>query len=63
LTALALFCSACAMSNPIVSSGPSPRVEDCMLLQQATPTKYVCGGKIYTAVQLAEIRTGDGATP
>ena len=29
-----------------------------MLLQQATPTKYVCGGKTYTAVQLAEISHG-----
>jgi hypothetical protein len=29
-----------------------------MLLQQATPTKYVCGGKTYTAVQLADIRNG-----
>jgi hypothetical protein len=62
LTAVTLFCSACAMSNPILSSGPSPRVEDCMLLQQATPTKYVCGGKTYTAVQLAEIREGGSAT-
>jgi len=62
VSALMLFFSACATSNPILSSGPSPRVEDCMLLQQATPTKYVCGGKTYTAVQLAEIRTGGGTT-
>jgi len=32
-----------------------------MLLQQATPTKFVCGGKIYTAVQLADIRKGNSA--
>ena len=32
-----------------------------MLLQQATPTKYVCGGKTYTAVQLADLRKGNGA--
>jgi hypothetical protein len=62
LTALALVCSGCATGNPLLSSGPAPRVEDCMLLQQATPTKYVCGGKTYTAVQLAEIRTGGGTT-
>jgi hypothetical protein len=30
-----------------------------MLLQQATPTKYICGGKTYTAAQLADIREGN----
>jgi len=48
----------CAMSNPIVSSGPEPRVEDCALIQQATPSRYVCGGKVYTAIQLTDIRNG-----
>ena len=58
---LALQVAGCGVANPILSSGPSPRVEDCMLLQQATPTKYVCGGKTYTAVQLTDIRTGKSA--
>jgi hypothetical protein len=49
------------MENPILSSGPYPRVEDCMLLQQATPTKFICGGKTYTAVQLSDIRQGKPA--
>jgi hypothetical protein len=49
----------CAMSNPIMSSGPGPRAEDCAMIQQATPTKYVCNGKIYTSIQLANIRRGD----
>ncbi|MGH7879446.1 MAG: hypothetical protein ACREQD_08120 [Candidatus Binataceae bacterium] len=62
LTALTLFFSACTLGKPIVSSGPSPRAEDCMLLHQATPTEYVCDGMIYTAVQLAQIREGSGAT-
>jgi hypothetical protein len=31
-----------------------------MLLQQATPTKYVCGGKTYTAVQLTDIHKSVG---
>jgi hypothetical protein len=47
----------CAMSNPLVSSGPEPRVEDCALIQQATPSRYVCGGKTYTGVQLSDLRT------
>ena len=44
--------------NPFISQGPEPRVEDCMLLQQATPAKFVCNGKTYTAVQLSDIRNG-----
>ena len=44
-----------------LSSGPSPRVEDCAELRQATPAKYYCGGKIYTSVQLAAIRNGKTA--
>jgi hypothetical protein len=53
----------CAMSNPFVSSGPEPRVEDCALIQQATPTRYICGGKTYTAVQLSDIRAGKPPEP
>jgi hypothetical protein len=49
----------CSMGNPIMSSsGPGPRVEDCALIQQATPTKYVCNAKVYTSVQLTDIRNG-----
>jgi hypothetical protein len=31
-----------------------------MLLQQVTPTRYICDGKAYTAVQLADLRKGAG---
>jgi hypothetical protein len=54
------FAGCSFQSNPIMSSGPTPRVEDCMLLQQATPARFVCNGKIYTAVQLTDIRNGTG---
>ena len=47
-----------ASRNPFISEGPEPRVENCMLLQQATPAKFVCNGKTYTAVQLSDIRNG-----
>ena len=58
-TLVALFCWGCsAYDNPLLSSGPYPRVEDCAVIQQATPTKYICGGKNYTSVQLADIRAG-----
>ncbi|HEX4208847.1 MAG TPA: hypothetical protein VHY56_00525 [Candidatus Binataceae bacterium] len=41
-----------------LSSGPGPRVEDCAQIRQATPTEYYCDGKLYTSVQLADIRNG-----
>jgi hypothetical protein len=50
--------SGCAAKNPFLSYGPEPRVEDCAQIQQATPTKYICCGKLYTAVQLTDIRNG-----
>jgi hypothetical protein len=53
----------CSWQNPILSSGPEPRVEDCMLLQQATPAKFVCNGKTYTAIQLTDIRNGTSTVP
>jgi hypothetical protein len=55
---LMLMSSGCAGHNPLLSSGPSPRVEDCAQIQQATPTKYVCGGKVYTSIQLSAIKNG-----
>ena len=58
---LALQVGGCGVANPFISTGPSPRVEDCMLLQQATPTKYVCAGKTWTAPQLADLRNGKPA--
>lgn len=55
---LMLMSSGCAGRNPLLSYGPSPRVEDCAQIQQATPTKYVCGGKVYTSIQLTAIKNG-----
>jgi hypothetical protein len=50
----------CAAFDPVTisASTPAPRVEDCALIQQATPARFVCGGKVYTATQLADIRKG-----
>jgi hypothetical protein len=53
-----LALTGCGARNPFLSYGPSPRSEDCAQIQQATPTKYVCGGKVYTSVQLTAIRNG-----
>ena len=58
LTAIVGGLSGCAVQNPLLSYGPEPRAEDCALIRQATPSQYVCGGKTYTAVQLADIRNG-----
>jgi len=58
--ALLLAMYGCATDRfQILSSGPKPRIDDCMVLQQATPTRFVCNGKIYTAVEPADIRTGN----
>ena len=56
-----LIACGCGASSIFLSSGPAPRVEDCMIVQQATPAKFVCDGKVYTAVQLADIRNGGSA--
>jgi hypothetical protein len=56
---LVLFSGCAAVNNPVLSSGPHPRVEDCAMVQQATPTRYVCDGRIYTSVQLDEISKGE----
>jgi hypothetical protein len=56
---LLLVFSGCTASEKLfLSSGPVPRVEDCALIQQATPTRYMCGGKTYTSVELTDIRNG-----
>ena len=56
---LLLVFSGCTASEKLfLSSGPVPRVEDCALIQQATPTRYACGGKTYTSVELTDIRNG-----
>ena len=41
------------------SSAPDPyipKVQDCISIKQATPSQYVCHGKVYTAQQLQKIR-------
>jgi hypothetical protein len=63
LLAIVASIGGCAGRNPFLSNGPEPRVENCMLLQQATPAKFVCDGKTYTAVQLSDIRNGVATVP
>ena len=60
LAALLAGLCGCA-ENPFLQSGPEPRVANCALIRQATPSQYVCDGKTYTATQLADIR--DCKTP
>ncbi len=33
-----------------------PRVQDCIIMNVSSPTKYVCDGKTYTSFQLAKKR-------
>ena len=55
---LVMIGSGCSASGLFVSSGPSPRVEDCLFIQHSTPTRFACNGKIYTSIQLMDIRRG-----
>ena len=36
-----------------------PRVQDCGIIAISSPPKYVCGGKVYTATQLAKSRNDE----
>jgi hypothetical protein len=38
------------------SSAEIPRVQDCVIMNVSSPTKYVCNGKTYTSFQLAKLR-------
>lgn len=38
------------------AESPAPRVQECGIVAISSPPKYVCNGKVYTAVQLARIR-------
>jgi len=35
---------------------PVPKVQDCITIGTGTPSKYVCGGKVYTAHELRKKR-------
>lgn len=45
-----------ATSTQSSASKDDPRVQDCGIIGISSPTKYVCGGKVYTSFQLAKIR-------
>jgi hypothetical protein len=44
------------MATPATASATAPAVQECAMLGPGTPTKYVCGGKVYTSYQLAKLR-------
>jgi hypothetical protein len=65
--ALALAMSGCAGSLRWPTTGPEapamtasgdpiPKVQDCIAINTGTPSKYVCGGKVYTAHELRKKR-------
>jgi hypothetical protein len=35
---------------------PALRVQDCINIGSGTPSKYVCGGKVYTSHELRKLR-------
>ncbi len=61
----ALSASGCA-TDMFMSTAAYPRVEDCMIIGQGTPSKFVCSdgkdyfstdGKTFTSIQLVDART------
>jgi len=62
LGTMTICVAGCAVSDPLTSTTTEPRVEDCVIIQQATPARFVCGGKVYASVQLADIRKGKTVT-
>jgi hypothetical protein len=57
-------CSGTSMTWPITQPSPAmtadgkpiPRVQDCLSIKQATPSQFVCNGKVYTANELRKLR-------
>ncbi|MGO9605146.1 MAG: hypothetical protein ACLQAT_17455 [Candidatus Binataceae bacterium] len=37
-------------------SAPPPDVNDCALISTGSPSRYECGGKIYTTFELTKLR-------
>jgi hypothetical protein len=37
-----------------------PNVQDCAMFSGSSPARFACGGKVYTAYQLALLREGAG---
>jgi hypothetical protein len=68
LAALALTLGGCSSIQPSLlpgasppqqtadSSQPPPRVQDCGILNNASPREFACRGKVYTSFQLAKLR-------
>jgi hypothetical protein len=67
-------CAGSSMSWPtsdpaapaMASSGKRfPRAQDCICIKQATPTQFVCNGKVYTANDLRKMRedAANGVSP
>ncbi len=49
---VAIIASGCSTA----SNSNAAAVQDCGIVAISSPPKYACGGKVYTAFQLAKIR-------
>ncbi len=38
------------------SGKPFPNAQNCLSIKQATPSQFVCNGKVYTGLQLRKLR-------
>ncbi len=51
--------SAAPPATSEAKQAPVPRVQECGVIAISSPSKYVCNGKVYTAVQLAKLRADE----
>jgi hypothetical protein len=61
-------CTGCGLSMPTMvtpaagaqgAQANPPNIWDCGLVSSGSPSKYVCGDKVYTTFQLAKIRADE----
>jgi hypothetical protein len=45
-----------AKRNEAANVPPNVRVQDCAIVATSSPTRFACGGKVYTSFQLARAR-------
>jgi hypothetical protein len=59
--------SGCAVwpggSRPAAATAAAPAVQDCTNVSVGSPTQFACGGKVYTAYKLMQLREAQAQPP
>jgi len=43
-------------TSAVTAGDLAPKVQDCIAINTGTPSKYVCGGRVYTSHELRKMR-------